>query len=154
MTQSRPPRATKAEHQRRIQDVFRKLIMGYTTSAIITSCQEENGVSERQAWRYIAAARQQFADVAAQDRAVQVGIALERLSLLFNLAARYDHLAIGLEIVREQNHLMLNLPPAENDSRLRHARARVTTPTFFEKHGGRSLENEDSPSIIIRPRRR
>jgi hypothetical protein len=81
-----PVKATEAEMTRRINDVYKLLVLGYDRPYILQYASETWKASERSADDYMARARALIDAQAGRDREEHLKIALSRLDMIFGAA--------------------------------------------------------------------
>ncbi|GEM_PF-4368906 len=145
MTQpKRKPRITQRQYDRRIEELHRLIMYGYSHAQIMERCTDGWNLSKRQARRYIAAAYDTFNATAGIDPETHLGIALERLNDLFNTANRAGNVPLALTVQLEINHLLHYVKPRpDNAARLKRALKNVSA----ELDAQTSIEYKDPVSL-------
>jgi hypothetical protein len=86
-------RASKAELERRIDEVYDLLLSRVTHRAIVGYCAKKWGVSARQVRTYLARARARMAELAAESRPEQLAKAIADYDMLFAKQLAAGHLS-------------------------------------------------------------
>lgn len=95
----------------RIQQVVSWLLDGIIYTDVIERCREKWLISERQAARYIADAREQMESISAAEIQSATTLALYRLTELYVQAIKAGDLKTALDVVKTSNRMLgLNAP--------------------------------------------
>jgi hypothetical protein len=89
------PRATKAEHEQRIEQVCRLLIQAAQRRDVITWATPRWGVGERQLDKYIAAAQERIAQSLPGDRTYEIALSLRRHTFVYGQAMKDGKLTVA-----------------------------------------------------------
>ena len=109
-------RATKAEHEQRIEQIAQAIIVrGAQRHELIAWAKPRWHINDRQIDKDIAAARERISQSARVDREFEIGQALRRLTLMLALALKEGKLAVALKAQHEIN-LLLGLGPRDGAS--------------------------------------
>ena len=76
-------RSAKAEFERRVDEVYDLLVSRVTWRAVVGYCQGKWGVSERQACRYVAAARERIRELLGPSQSEHLAKALASYESLY-----------------------------------------------------------------------
>lgn len=111
-------KSTRFEVQARVEKVFEYIVTGMKPADICQYASEEWGVSDRQAFRYMADANQKIIESSDINRNRELGLALSRLNLLFKNAFKLQDYKTCLQVQREINTLLGLYAPAQSTLRI------------------------------------
>lgn len=101
------PRVTKAEKKRRVNDVYKMLLVGCSRAEILQLATNQGwGVSDRQVDTYIKDARKKFTDVLDEDVTQYRAEALTRLHYLLQKAFQIQDYKTALAVQKEINSVL------------------------------------------------
>lgn len=104
-------KASKAEFENRINEVFSMLVIGATTAHIVRYSSETWGVTRRQTEKYIARATERLKKLATIDREVEVSKAIKRYEMIFQKALKDGQYYAAINAQKELCKLLaLNMP--------------------------------------------
>jgi beta-xylosidase len=92
---------TKTEKEARVQRIAGLILSGCRTHADIVREVETWGIKTRQAQNYLTAAREYIKSATAEQREMQIGIALGRIEEIYREARERGQLKTALQAVRE-----------------------------------------------------
>jgi hypothetical protein len=94
-------RATKAEHEQRIEQTSAALMLGRQRHEIVAWATGRWGIGERQVDKYIRAAGERISQSVPGDRAYEIALSLRRHTLVFSQAIKDGKLAVADRALHE-----------------------------------------------------
>lgn len=100
-------RATEAEQQRRVDTLMTLSARGYSTMQLVRAACQQWGVSERQAMRYVSAAKEQESKLAQQPLDTRVGHLLSQFNFIYQQAIQMEDYELARRVTADRVHLLM-----------------------------------------------